>query len=282
MYNKKRIFYIFNTFIVISILSFTHFTILYFDVVDNIALSILIILIYTLLYSILNRGFIDDIFDINEKLKYKIEKSIHELNTPVATISINSEILQSKLKNSQNLNRLDRIDMACRDILELYKDMEYSIKKEIDNVEIIEFNLEELLYRCLDKFEDLRDNIKIDIDIKPINIKSDKSGFENMITNLISNAIRHNNSITTINIFLKKSILVVQDDGDGISTKDLYRVFDKYFQSDNSVKGFGIGLNMVKEFCDRERLDIKIDSSSDGTTFYINLKNIFVDRRDFE
>jgi signal transduction histidine kinase len=102
-----------------------------------------------------------------------------------------------------------------------------------------------------------------------------------MITNLISNAIKHNKSITTINITLKDNILSVEDDGEGISTKDLYMVFDKYFQSNDDIKGFGIGLNMVKEFCDKEKLDIKINSSNIGTIFYINLANIIIKEKVF-
>jgi len=274
--SKKRVFYIFNISIVISIITATHFTILYFNASNNLLFSIFIISIFTILYSILNKSFIDDIFKIDKNLKYKIEKTMHEINTPVATIAINTEILQTKLNNTQNLKRLDRIEKSCEYLLRLYEDMEYYIKKETNNIEIVEFDLKELLERCLDKFEDLKNDIKISLDIEDILIKSDRNGFEEMISNLISNAIKHNSSISTIQISLNKNILTFKDDGEGITTKDLYMVFDKYFQSSDEVKGFGIGLNMVKEFCDREKLDIKINSSSEGTIFYINLENIIV------
>ncbi|SHO80273.1 Two-component system histidine kinase DccS [hydrothermal vent metagenome] len=276
MNSKKRVFYIFNISIVISIITATHFTILYFNASNNLLFSIFIISIFTILYSILNKSFIDDIFKIDKNLKYKIEKTMHEINTPVATIAINTEILQTKLNNTQNLKRLDRIEKSCEYLLRLYEDMEYYIKKETNNIEIVEFDLKELLERCLDKFEDLKNDIKISLDIEDILIKSDRNGFEEMISNLISNAIKHNSSISTIQISLNKNILTFKDDGEGITTKDLYMVFDKYFQSSDEVKGFGIGLNMVKEFCDREKLDIKINSSSEGTIFYINLENIIV------
>jgi len=273
--SKRVTFYIFNTFIVISIIFISHFTILYFNSSNTLLITIFIIILYTILYHILIKTLIDDIFEINNKLKYKIEKSMHELNTPVATIAINREILQSKLDNPQDIKRLYRIEKSCEHLLRLYEDMEYYIKKEIDNIEVVEFDLKELLEKSLDRFEDIRDDINILLDVKSILIKSDKNGFEDMITNLISNSIKHNKFISTIKISLVGDRLSIKDDGEGISTKDLYRIFDKYFQSDNS-KGFGIGLHIVKEFCDRERLDIKISSSESGTIFYINIKNIRV------
>ncbi|MCK5110497.1 MAG: HAMP domain-containing histidine kinase [Arcobacteraceae bacterium] len=238
--------------------------------------NILLIVCCALLYFALTKTLIDDIFKIDDKLKEKIEKTMHEINTPVATIQINTEILQTKINDVQNLERLDRINKACDNLLKLYEDMEYYIKKEIDNVEIVSFELEELLLYCIEKFDDIKDDIKIDIDVKPTIITTDKNGFEAMITNLTSNAIKHNSSISSINIQLQNNILTFKDDGGGISTENIYKVFNKYFQSDDKSKGFGIGLNMVKEFCNEQKLDIKINSSSKGTIFNINLKNIIV------
>ncbi len=274
MSNKKRFFYIFNISIIILVLSINNYLINFFANFNSLFLTIIIIAICTILYFILSKTFIDDIFQIDEKLKEKIEKTMHEINTPVATIQINTEMLETKIDNEDNLKRLNRINKACDNLLNLYEDMEYYIKKETDNIEIVSFDLNEVLFNCIEKFNDLKKNIKITVDIKPIIITTDKSGFYAMITNLISNSIKHNKSIKNITIKLQNNILIFQDDGDGISTQNLYKVFNKYFQVDANSKGFGIGLNVVKEFCDEQKLDIKIDSSKDGTIFYINLKNI--------
>ncbi len=276
MTNKKTLFFIFNISIVILILVINNYLIHYINNFDSVYFIIFIVISCTVLYFALTKTLIDDIFKIDDKLKEKIEKTMHEINTPVATIQINTEILQTKISDVQNLKRLDRINKACNNLLKLYEDMEYYIKKEIDNVAIVSFELKELLLYCIEKFDDIKDDIKIDIDVEPTIIITDKNGFEAIITNLTSNAIKHNNSISTINIQLQNNILTFKDDGDGISTEDIYKVFDKYFQSDETSKGFGIGLNMVKEFCNEQKLDIKINSSSKGTIFNINLKNIIV------
>ncbi len=258
----------------ILILVINNFLIYYFNNLNSLYFLILVTIGCSVLYFIFSKTLIDDIFKIDTKLKEKIEKTMHEINTPVATIQINTEILESKIKDSKNLERLNRINKACDNLLKLYEDMEYYIQKEIDNIKIVSFDLKEVLLNSVEKFDDIKNDIKIVVDVETTIIKTDKNGFEAIITNLISNAIKHNSSVSIINIKLQNNILTFEDNGEGISTQNLYKVFDKYFQSDESIKGFGIGLNMVKEFCDKQKLDIKINSSSNGTTFNINLNNI--------
>ena len=274
MTNKKKNFLIFNTIIITTILSFNSYIIYISDNFSSPSLTILAIIICVTLYFILSKSFIDDIFTIDDKLKQKIEKTMHEINTPVSTIQINSDILSSKITDIQNQERLTKINKACDNLLKLYEDMEYYIKKEIDKVEIVNFDLKKLLLHCVYKFDDLKNDINIIVDIESTIITTDKNGFEAMLTNLISNAIKHNTSISQINVNRYDNILIFKDNGEGISTKDIYKVFDKYFQGDEKTKGFGIGLNTVKEFCDKQKIDIKINSSKDGTTFSLNLKNI--------
>ena len=136
--------------------------------------------------------------------------------------------------------------------------MEYTIKKEIDKVEIVSFDLKKLVLHCVDKFDDIKKEINIKIDIEPVIITIDKNGFEKTIDNLISNAIKHNIKIKNINIGFKNNILSIADDGEGIQSQNIYNIFDKYFQSNDETDGLGIGLNIVKEFCDKHKIDIKI------------------------
>ncbi|MDA7848071.1 ATP-binding protein [Sulfurospirillum sp.] len=156
--------------------------------------------------------------------------------------------------------------------------MEYYIKKEIEAVKIVSFDLKKSIFYCTQKYNDLiiQDDKKISITIgvQSTLILTDKNGFEIVIDNLISNAIKHNKKITHIHISLEDDILNISDDGEGIKSQNIYQVFDKYYQSDNEVKGFGIGLNIVKEFCDKHKIYIKINSSTNGTIFSLNLQNI--------
>lgn len=274
MSNKKISFFIFNSIIVLIILLINNSIIYIFNSFSSWYLIGLVSLVSVFLYFGLSRSLVDDVFSIDDKLKQKIETTMHEINTPVSTIQINTDILQTNLNDADNLERLDRINKACDNLLSLYEDMEYYIKKEIDRVEIVSFDLRKLLLHCIDKFDDIKKDIHIKTDIEPIIITTDKNGFEKIIDNLISNAIKHNITIKNIDIKFKNNILSIVDDGEGIQSQNIYNIFDKYFQSDNETEGFGIGLNIVKEFCDKNKIDISINSSERGTVFNMNLTNI--------
>jgi signal transduction histidine kinase len=150
--------------------------------------------------------------------------------------------------------------------------MEYHIKKEIDKIDITTFNLKQLILKSLTKFEDLKKDIKINVDVENISITSDVNGFEKMLDNLISNALKYNlaqNGI--IDIKFKDNKLYIFNTGKEIDTKNLFIIFERYFQEDSSKDGFGLGLNIVKEFCDRNKIAIKIEPSKEGNTFILNL-----------
>lgn len=276
--NKKKSFLIFNTLLVAFTLTINTYVILNFNEDNSLYIIVLIILICIALYFLLSKPIIDDVFTIDHNLKEKIEKTMHEINTPVSTIQINSEILSSKITDDKNIERLNKIDMACVNLLKLYADMEYYIKKEIEDVQIVSFDLKKLIHHCSEQYVDIivqeNKNITIEINVESTIILTDKNGFEISINNLISNAIKHNKTISKIDINFTDNILYISDNGEGIESLNIYQIFDKYYKSDKKTKGFGIGLNIVKEFCDKYKIDIKINSSQKGTTFSLNLKNI--------
>ena len=272
--SKKTSFLIVNTLIVGITLLIITYVVHLLQGVSFLIVSSLVTLLGMGLYYLLSKSMVDDIFTINDRLKYKIETTLHELNTPVSTIQINSELLQLKLTKNQNLERLNRIDHACDNLIELYEEMEYYIKKEINSVESSSFNLQQAVKYSISQHNDLKKDINISIAVKPIIITTDKRGFTIMLNNLISNAIKHNTQISTIEIELNHTTLTIKDDGEGIKSHHLYSIFDRYFQSDTEHHGFGLGLSIVKEFCDQEKIEIKINSSSKSTVFGLDLVNI--------
>lgn len=153
--------------------------------------------------------------------------------------------------------------------------MEYEIKSHIDDVHTESFFLDETILKSIDKFKDISGDITIDFQQTHLIVESDKNGLERVVDNMISNGIKYNKPKGSINIFLKDSKLYFQDTGIGINTKNLFSVFDKYFQTDQSHAGIGLGLNIVKSYCDRYKIPIQIESQIDkGTTFIFDLKNI--------
>ena len=215
------------------------------------------------------------LFKSDEKLELSIKETIHELNIPVSTIKMNTQLLEKTITDEKSLKRLERIKQASNNLLKLYENMEYNIKKEIDKIDKQEIYLDGLVKTCVEKFDDIKKDTKIFVDVPNIRVITDINGFEKTIDNLISNAIKYNITENPIvEIKYKDNIFSVFNTGEKIDTKNLFIVFDKYFQENSSKDGFGLGLALVKEFCDKNRISINIDTLENGKRFNLNLKNL--------
>ncbi|CAM3516488.1 sensor histidine kinase [Arcobacter aquimarinus] len=217
------------------------------------------------------------LFKSDEKLELSIKETIHELNIPVSTIQMNIQLLEKTIKDEKSIKRLERIKQASNNLLKLYETMEYNIKKEIDKIEKQEFYLDEIIFKSCDKFDDIKKDTKIIVNVPNKILLSDLNGFEKTIDNLISNAIKYNSKDNPfVEITFKDSILSIYNNGEKIDTKNLFIVFEKYFQENPSNDGFGLGLAMVKEFCDKNKITINIETLEFGNKFNLNLKNIII------
>lgn len=279
--SKKRDFLIsisiIFTFSLIIILYLNYFFITKFGLnQDNfIYIIIPLIIVGLAIFLSFSISILKPLFKSDEKLQQSIKETIHELNIPVSTIKMNTQLLQKSILDEKSLKRLERIEQASNNLLKLYENMEYDIKKEIDRIENQEFYLDEIISKSCDKVDDIRKNIIITTTVPNIKLFTDINGFEKIIDNLIFNAIKHNiKDNPKIDITYKDNILSIYNTGEKIDTKNLFIVFDKYFQEDSSKDGFGLGLAMVKEFCDKNKIIINIDTLETGNKFNLNLKNI--------
>ncbi|XPV70162.1 MAG: ATP-binding protein [Halarcobacter sp.] len=278
---KKKNFLISNSIIVVFvillalILNYFLTSIFGFNQDTFMVITLTVLIVCLIFYLFLSKSIFEPIFESDQKLQKTVKETIHELNIPISTINLNTQMLEKKITDDKALTRLNRIKLASNELLKLYENMEYQIKKEIDRVDITTFNLKELIEKSLNKFEDIKRDIKISVDVDTIFIKSDINGFEKVIDNLISNALKYNLSENgVIEIKFKNSNLSIYNTGKEIDTKNLFIIFEKYFQEDSSKNGFGLGLNIVKEFCDKNKIIIKIEPSEHGNTFILNLKNL--------
>ncbi len=265
------------TFIIILILFLNYVFITYFGLnQDNFIFIIApLVILGLILYLFLSKPIFQPLFKSDKNLQKTVKETLHELNIPISTILLNTQMLQKKIEDEKTLKRLQRIEKASKDLLKLYEEMEYSIKKEIDSIDIKEFYLDKIIQNSLEKFEDIKKDIIIQKSIKnDILINSDKKGFIKVIDNLLSNAIKYNKEKGFIKIVFKDTILSFENSGTIIDTKYLFYVFDRYFQEDTSKSGFGLGLNIVKDFCDKHKISINIIPLKHGTKIELNLKKV--------
>lgn len=124
-------------------------------------------------------------------------------------------------------------------------------------------------------------NIKVELkDGHYCNVNADKSKIEQVVLNLITNAIKYGNENGHIWITVKSEgyviLLEFRDDGKGISEKNISKLFNKNFQvrgeSGNALGGMGYGLYLSKKILDRHKGEIWVKSElGKGSTFYVLL-----------
>ena len=228
-----------------------------------------------LLYRYLSDSIFEEFFVSDKEIDGMIKKTLHELNTPVATIKMNTQMIARSITNDKDTKRIRRIDEACDSLLELYNHMEYEIASKIDVVPKQLFDIRDLVIESLGKIDDIKGDIEIIHSVTSETLFGDSYGFGIVIDNLLSNAIKYNKKDGKIFVTNSNHILKIEDTGVGISTKNMFLVFDKYFQIDTTQKGVGLGLAIVQEYCNKNGIIIKIDSQEKKRSiFALDYKNL--------
>lgn len=211
----------------------------------------------------------------------------HDLKTPLTMIKAYAEKVKDisykdKTKMDKDLDVIiaetDRLNILVNDLLDISKSDRKDFELNIEEYDLVE-SLNDILKRYDIVIEKENYNFKLDIIDKAI-IKADKAKMEQVIYNLINNAIEHTGDDLTILIELKKSldsyILSITDTGKGIPKEEIPLVWKKYYKKDKNhhrnVIGSGIGLAIVKNILDKHNFKYGINSKiNKGTTFYIKI-----------
>ena len=280
--NFKKIYFYISSFIlvfftILLVLFLNYFLIFEIKIIENsLFFMVLLTLFGSLFFLLISTKILKPIFQSEENIKNSIKNRLHELNIPTSTIKINLHLLKKDLTDSKSLIRLERIEKANESLSSLYNNMEYEFKKEFENIDLEDFSLFDALNNSLDKFEDIKKDTIIEVFVpKNIVLNSDYNGFIIVLDNLISNAIKYNcKENPYIKISFENKVLSIFNKGVGIDTKNIMLVFDRYFQENSQNMGYGIGLAVVKEFCDKNSIGINIESFEDGNKINLNLKSI--------
>lgn len=124
-------------------------------------------------------------------------------------------------------------------------------------------DLSRLLYERIEYFRHRIEQKKITLTLTitpDITLIIDTTKATRLIDNLLSNAIKYNKMEGNIAINLIRGHLCVEDNGIGIPSEMIDRVFERYTRADKSVGGFGIGLNIVAMIAREYDLKITIES----------------------
>ena len=214
--------------------------------------------------------------ELDENLSQLSSEILHELNIPLSTIKANTTLLKKRTEDKKTMKRLERIEASSLRLERLYKELVYSIKKEIDPVEKEQFSLKKLLQERIEVFEAF-DRNSFDVTIEDIQLEADKIGFEKTVDNLLMNAMKYSDKESPIDITVQNNILTITDRGIGMDETQLLKVYERYYQADSKLKGEGIGLALVKSYCDEEGIAIDIKSKKEqGTSVFLNVNSLLL------
>ena len=209
--------------------------------------------------------------EMDARFLHLSKEILHELNLPLATIEANSKMLKKAHSDEKTQKRLKRIDAASVRLKRLYDELVYTINKEIYNVEKEHFSLLALIEERVEAMKELGRN-PFHLEVSDRSLFADRIGFEQMVDNLLSNAMKYSSREAPIRIATEGNKLVIEDRGIGMSESELVQIFERYYQSDSKQKGEGIGLALVKAYCDEAKIGIAILSKpGEGTTVKLDL-----------
>lgn len=189
-----------------------------------------------------------------------IKDTTHELNTPIAAILSNIQMINKDNIDEKLAKKINRIEIGAKTISNIYEDLTFvSLNNQIiSNNEKLIFS--QILNQRVDFFKSIANSKQIEfiLDIKEnVFIVCDIKKLSKLIDNILSNAIKYNKFQGFIKVTLKDKILIIEDSGKGMSKDNLANLFTRYKRFDKSVGGFGIGLNIVSLIA--KEYDLKID-----------------------
>ncbi len=209
------------------------------------------------------------------QLEHFSKEILHELNLPINTIMTNSAMLKKKIEDERALKRFSRIEAACGMLQERYKELDYLIKKQMQHEQIERFDVRELIIERLKLLKPLYSHASFTEDLETISVNIDRIGLAKVIDNIIDNGVKYSPHNAEIMIESRDNKLTISDKGQGMDEVEVFQIFDRYYQSDENSLGFGIGLGLVKNYCDRYKIKLHVDSKKgEGTTMQLDFSGV--------
>lgn len=223
---------------------------------------------------------------LKDKYDNFLSQISHDMRTPLNGIIGYKQLFEIEFKkHSINKHRcesyLEEINNCSEKLLELI-DKILSITKTFTNIKLEYINLHESINKIINMVAPnaQRNSISIINELeKNILVYVDKKMFEDIITNLLTNAIKYNKIGGYIRLFnfIKDNnafVLNIQDTGFGMKYEDIQNIFSPFYRCDNikHIEGNGIGLTTVKKYCDLMNIKVDVQSEIDkGSTFALDL-----------
>jgi signal transduction histidine kinase len=225
----------------------------------------------------------------SDKFQQKFLSNIsHDFRSPLTSIKGYLEAIQDGTIPPEMLDKYigimlfetERLTKLTSNILTLNELDPKSVRLDIST-----FDLNSIIRHTVETFEGTckKKGIKFNITYANSvqNVKADKGRIQQVIYNLIDNAIKFSKENSYIYITVKekgeKAQISIKDTGCGIAKEDIYKIWDRFYKSDSSrgrdKKGSGLGLSITKEVIQAhgENIDV-VSTVGVGTEFIFTLE----------
>ncbi|MBR3264164.1 HAMP domain-containing histidine kinase [Candidatus Saccharibacteria bacterium] len=209
-----------------------------------------------------------------EAQKDFIANASHEIKTPLAVIQANLEAADIK-----NNKWLDNVAKKASDLADLNNQLLELARSEsfADEVKTSDVNLKKLVMSSVDTFDakaneqdkSITFSFSIPDDYK---LKLNKKAFEQILNIYLDNGIKY--AKNTIGINIKKDRIAVISDGKPIPASKIPHLFDRFYQTDKSSEGVGLGLAIAKSVADKNgwKVGAYVDEDFKTNVFTLEFK----------
>jgi len=181
-----------------------------------------------------------------------IKDIIHDLNTPVSAILINTAMLPKEEKAVQRIEKsANLIGMLYRNLREYQGGLPQQREP---------FRLDALVRERLAFFQSLYPALTFHADLAPTQITASPDALTRIVDNLLSNACKYNTAHGDVLLALEGRVLRIEN-STAAPVRAPRRLFERFYKE--SERGIGIGLHIVKKLCDEEGIAVTV-SQSDG------------------
>jgi len=223
--------------------------------------------------------------ELNDMKSRFVSMASHEFRTPLATILSSLSLVNkyNSLETEEKRNKhISRIKSSVHNMTDILNDFLSLSKLEEGKISFDpeEFNLNEVASNIVQDIQQItrRDQKIVYSFSGNENIWSDKKIIRNILTNLITNAVKFSNENGIIKVVIdggsNEFVISVEDNGIGISNEDKKHLFERFFRGKNAtnIQGTGLGLNIVAKYVEVLKGRITYESELEkGTKFIITL-----------
>lgn len=224
----------------------------------------------SVLVIFLSKKSIEPVKKAFEKQKQFISDASHELKTPLTIISTNADVLAGEIGSNKWLQYIqaqaERMSLLVNDLLNLTR-----LENNSADMTFSEFNLSQAVINTALPFEcqAFEANKIFDIDVEEnIMLTASERQCKQLFAIFIDNAIKHSDENGKIKVSLRKSgdkkIFSVYNTGSGIRDDEKYKIFERFYRSDDSrsrsTGGYGLGLAIAKSIIDYHKFRLNVDN----------------------